>query len=78
MLKSKLYELEIQKQNKARAEIEAGKMKIEWGSQIRNYVLHPYKLVKDTRSNHETSQAQKVLDGELNPFIKSYLLHGKK
>ena len=78
MLKSKLYELEIQKQNEARAEIEAGKMKIEWGSQIRNYVLHPYKLVKDTRSNHETSQAQKVLDGELNPFIKSYLLHGKK
>ena len=53
-------------------------MKIEWGSQIRNYVLHPYKLVKDTRFNHETSQAQKVLDGELNPFIKSYLLHGKK
>ena len=78
MLKSKLYELEIQKQNEARAEIEAGKMKKEWGSQIRNYVLHPYKLVKDTRSNHETSQAQKVLDGELNPFIKSYLLHGKK
>ncbi len=74
MLKSRLYELEIAKRNEARAEIEDGKMKIEWGSQIRNYVFHPYKLVKDVRTAEETSNVQNVMDGELWPFIKSYLL----
>lgn len=74
MLKSRLYELEIQKRNAARAEIEDSKMKIEWGSQIRNYVFHPYKLVKDVRTGEETSNVQAVMDGEIWPFIKSYLL----
>ncbi len=74
MLKSRLYELEIQKRNAARDEIEAGKMKIEWGSQIRNYVFHPYKLIKDVRTEEETSNVQHVMDGDLWPFIKAYLL----
>jgi peptide chain release factor 2 len=74
MLRSRLYELEIQKRNAARAEIEDSKMKIEWGSQIRNYVFHPYKLVKDVRTGTETSNVQQVMDGDLWPFIKSYLL----
>jgi len=74
MLKSQLYELEIRKRNEATREIEDSKLKIEWGSQIRNYVLHPYKLVKDLRSNYETSDAQSILDGELNEIIKSYLM----
>jgi peptide chain release factor 2 len=74
MLKSRLYELELAKRNAARAEIEDGKMKIEWGSQIRNYVFHPYKLVKDVRTGEETSNVGNVMDGDLWPFIKSYLL----
>ncbi len=74
MLKSKLYELELQKRNAARDEIEAGKMKIEWGSQIRNYVFHPYKLIKDVRTEQETSNVQHVMDGDLWPFIKAFLL----
>ena len=74
MLKSRLYELEIAKRNAARAEIEDGKMKIEWGSQIRNYVFHPYKLVKDVRTGQETSNVNNVMDGDIWPFIKSYLL----
>ena len=74
MLKSRLYELEIAKRNAARAEIEDGKMKIEWGSQIRNYVFHPYKLVKDVRTGEETSNVNNVMDGDICPFIKSYLL----
>lgn len=74
MLKSQLYDLEIKAKNDARAEIEAGKMKIEWGSQIRNYVLHPYKLVKDVRTATETSNVGAVLDGELNAFMKAFLL----
>jgi peptide chain release factor 2 len=74
MLRSQLYELEIRKRNEARAITEAGKKKIEWGSQIRNYVLHPYKLVKDVRTDHETSNAQGVLDGDLDAFIKAYLM----
>jgi peptide chain release factor 2 len=74
MLKSRLYELEVSKRNAARAEIEDSKMKIEWGSQIRNYVFHPYKLIKDVRTGEETSNVQNVMDGELWPFIKSYLL----
>lgn len=74
MLKSQLYELELRKKNEAKASIEAGKKKIEWGSQIRSYVLHPYKLVKDMRTDHETSNAQGVLDGDLDGFIKAYLM----
>lgn len=74
MLRSQLYELEIRKRNEARALTEAGKKKIEWGSQIRNYVLHPYKLVKDVRTEYETSNAQAVLDGDLDAFIKAYLM----
>ncbi len=75
MLKSQLYELEIRRRNEARDEVEAGKMKIEWGSQIRNYVLQPYKLAKDLRTNHETSNVHAVLDGELNDFFKSFLMY---
>ncbi len=78
MLKSKLYELEVQKRNEARDKIEGTKMKNEWGSQIRNYVLHPYKLIKDNRSGFETGNVQPVLDGELDEFIKAYLLHATK
>jgi len=74
MLKSQLFEIEIRKRNEAKAAVEAGKKKIEWGSQIRNYVLHPYKLVKDIRTDYETSNAQDVLDGNLNDFIKAYLM----
>jgi peptide chain release factor 2 len=74
LLKSQLYEAEMRKKMEATALIEGSKMKIEWGSQIRNYVLHPYKLVKDLRTNYETSNAQGVLDGELNDFLKAYLM----
>ncbi len=74
MLKSQLYEIELQKQLAQRDDIEAGKMKIEWGSQIRNYVLHPYKLIKDVRSGHETGNVDAVLDGNIAPFLKAYLM----
>ncbi len=74
MLKSQLYEIELQKQLAQRDDIEAGKMKIEWGSQIRNYVLHPYKLIKDVRSSHETGNVDAVLDGDIEPFLKAYLM----
>jgi len=74
ILKSRLYQLELQKRQEERAKIEAQKRPIEWGSQIRSYVLHPYKLVKDLRTGYETSDAQGVLDGDLEPFLKSYLL----
>jgi peptide chain release factor 2 len=74
MLKSQLYEIELKKQQEARSDIEAGKMKIEFGSQIRNYVLHPYKLVKDVRTGHETGNAEAVLNGNLDGFIKAYLM----
>ncbi len=74
MLKSRLYELEMQKRQAERDKIEASKKKIEWGSQIRNYVLHPYKLVKDLRSGYETSDTEGVLNGDLDPFIKAYLM----
>jgi peptide chain release factor 2 len=74
ILKSQLYELELRKQREEQAKIEGEKKKIEWGSQIRSYVLHPYKMIKDLRTNHETGNVQAVLDGDLNPFIKSYLM----
>jgi peptide chain release factor 2 len=74
MLKSQLYEIELKKQMAQRDDIEAGKMKIEWGSQIRNYVMHPYKLVKDVRTAHETGNVDAVMNGELMPFLKSYLM----
>ena len=79
MLKSQLYEIELQKQQEARSEIEAGKMKNEWGSQIRNYVMHPYKLVKDVRTAHETGNVDAVMDGNINSFLKAFLmLNGQK
>jgi len=74
LLKSQLYEAEMRKRQEASATIEGNKKKIEWGSQIRNYVLHPYKLVKDLRTNYETSNAQAVLDGDLDEFLKAYLM----
>ena len=74
MLRSQLYEIELKKQMEQREDIEAGKLKIEWGSQIRNYVMHPYKLVKDVRTNHETGNVEAVMNGELMPFLKSYLM----
>ncbi len=74
MLKSQLYEIELQKQMAQRDDIEASKMKIEWGSQIRNYVMHPYKLVKDVRTAHETGNVDSVMDGEIMPFLKAYLM----
>lgn len=74
MLKSQLYEIELQKQLAQREDIEAGKMKIEWGSQIRNYVMHPYKLVKDVRSGHETGNVDAVMDGNIDEFLKAYLM----
>ena len=74
MLRSRLYQLEIEKRNEERDRIESSKMKIDFGSQIRNYVLHPYKLVKDTRTAVERSDVQKVLDGDLDEFIKAFLM----
>jgi len=74
LLKSQLYEIEMRKRMETTAAIEGSKKKIEWGSQIRNYVLHPYKLVKDLRTNYETSNTQAVLDGEIDEFLKSYLM----
>ena len=74
LLKSQLYEIELKKKMKERDEIEASKMKIEWGSQIRNYVLHPYKMVKDVRTSTENSDANAVLDGNIDAFLKSYLM----
>lgn len=74
MLKSQLYQREVEKRNAERDKVEAGKMKIDFGSQIRNYVLHPYKLIKDARSGFERTDVQNVLDGDLNDFIKSVLM----
>jgi len=74
LLKSQLYEIELQKQREKRSEIEANKLKIEFGSQIRNYVFHPYKLVKDVRTGYETANVEAVMNGELDDFIKAYLM----
>jgi peptide chain release factor 2 len=74
MLRSRLYQIEVAKQEAAANEIEKNKMKIEWGSQIRSYVFHPYNMVKDHRTDHETSDVQGVMDGDINSFIKEYLL----
>jgi peptide chain release factor 2 len=74
MLKSRLFQMELEKRNAESAKIESSKMRVDFGSQIRNYVLHPYKLVKDNRTGHETSDAQSVLDGGLNEFMKAFLL----
>lgn len=78
MLKSQLYELELRKRNEAKAATEAGKRKIEWGSQIRSYVFHPYKMVKDLRTGYETSDVLGVMNGELNEFMKSYLMENAR
>ncbi len=74
ILRSHLYEIELRKRMEKKAEIEGSKKKIEWGSQIRNYVLHPYKLVKDLRTGFEVGNTQAVLDGDINEFIKAYLM----
>ena len=75
LLRSRLYEIELEERMKARSEIEANKMKIEWGSQIRNYVMHPYKLVKDVRSAYETSDVDGVMNGNITPFLKAFLMN---
>lgn len=74
LLKSMLYEMEIRKRNEERDKVEAGKKKIEWGSQIRSYVLHPYQMVKDLRTDYETSDSQGVLNGEIDGFLKAFLM----
>ena len=74
LLKSQLYEIELQKKLTERNKIENSKMKIEWGSQIRNYIMHPYKLVKDVRTQKEIKNIESVMNGNIDPFIKSYLM----
>ena len=78
LLKSQLYEMEMEAKNAKRAQIESGKKSIEWGSQIRNYVMQPYKLVKDVRTGFDTSNVDGVLNGELDGFLKSYLMQEGK
>ena len=74
LLKSQLYEIQLKEKMVEREKIESSKMKIEWGSQIRNYVLHPYKLIKDVRTSYETNNIDEVLNGEINPFLKAFLM----
>ncbi len=74
LLKSQLYQIELDKKQAEKDKQEEGKKKIEWGSQIRSYVMHPYKMVKDLRTGHETGNVQAVMDGELTPFIKAFLM----
>ena len=74
MLSARLYDLELQSRNAERDAVEAGKQEIAFGSQIRNYVMHPYRLVKDVRTLHECSDVDRVLDGDLEPFIKAFLI----
>ena len=78
MLKSRLYEEEIRKQQEAKNATNAGKKKIEWGSQIRSYVFHPYKMIKDHRTDYEVGNVQPVMDGELDGFVKAYLMSEKE
>ena len=78
LLRSQLYEIELQKKFAERDKIEAEKKKIEWGSQIRNYVMHPYKLVKDVRSQHEVNDVNAVLNGQIDSFLKAYLMTTKQ
>ena len=74
ILKSRLYDIELKKRQEKQAELEGQKKRIEWGSQIRNYVLHPYKLVKDLRTGVSTADTQGVLDGDINEFMKAFLM----
>ena len=74
MLKSRIYEIELEKKNEEKKKVESNKKKIEWGNQIRSYVLHPYKMVKDLRTNYQTSNADSVLDGEIFDFLESSLI----
>jgi peptide chain release factor 2 len=78
MLRSRLYELELRKRNEAKDAVNSSKKKIEWGSQIRSYVFHPYKMIKDHRTDYETGNVQPVMDGELDGFIKAYLMAEKE
>lgn len=78
MLKSRLYELELRKRNEAKDAVNSSKKKIEWGSQIRSYVFHPYKMIKDHRTDYETGNVQPVMDGDLDGFIKAYLMQSKE
>ena len=75
MLKARLHDREIQARSAERQEVESSKQAIDFGSQVRNYVMHPYRLVKDVRTNHETGNLDQVLDGELQSFITAYLMH---
>ena len=77
LLKSQLYQIELDKKNSERQQIESAKKKIEWGSQIRNYVMHPYKMIKDLRSEVETSEIENVMNGDIDRFLKSYLMSSK-
>ena len=74
MLKSRLYEIELDKKNEQKKKEESNKKQIGWGNQIRSYVLHPYKMVKDLRTNYQTSNAENVLDGEISEFLESTLI----
>ncbi|RYD91260.1 MAG: peptide chain release factor 2, partial [Sphingobacteriales bacterium] len=78
MLRSRLFEIELRKRNEAKDAVNANKKKIEWGSQIRSYVFHPYKMIKDHRTDYEVGNIGPVMDGELDGFIKAYLMSQKE